>query len=404
MSNGDRSPAKPKRVAPTSRRTKSAESVVGVRKTPPSAVAKAPKISISTEINTIFQKDKTVREAISSNLRDRSAGANALRERAQRVFSSFTPSRVSSDGRARPTYLAPGDDLAKSQKMLINEGIDSRRASSVTHSMRIIESDELGKFIKRTGSKRTISLPDLMSYMNLKLQGRSFVVPEVDRLLATCKAEIEVERRVKQILASNSVPSEGNPQSTPADTPSQDDDPTPTDPDAAHLTATKLVKEQVDLQMDKATSPESQLRYSIPDRSDQLDKLHSNIQSFELRSGPSDVTSYHDFQNLQIAFENIWTELFDDKLTSLGQQLYAEYVRVKQFTGLDDGVDPIIRTKDDLKQLMGEIKDFSKLTELLIPPEVRPKAGGTVGEQVVTQVENAAQDLVDTYAHLFGFV
>ena len=56
MSNEDKSPAKPKKVAPTSRRTKSAEVVVDVRKTPPSSVAKDPKMSISTELSTIFPK------------------------------------------------------------------------------------------------------------------------------------------------------------------------------------------------------------------------------------------------------------------------------------------------------------------------------------------------------------
>jgi hypothetical protein len=58
--------------------------------------------------------------------------------------------------------------------------------------------------------------------------------------------------------------------------------------------------------MGTATSPESRLQYSIPDRSNQMGKIREDIKNFELRSGPSDVTSYHDFYNLQMAFENIW--------------------------------------------------------------------------------------------------
>jgi hypothetical protein len=148
------------------------------------------------------------------------------------------------------------------------------------------------------------------------------------------------------------------------------------------------------LQMDTATSPESELRYSIPDRSDQMNAIHNNVQTFELRAGASDVTSYHDFQNLQIAFENVWTEMFDSQLASLGRQLYEEYVRLKDFHGMDDGTDPAISTIDELKDLMDEIKDFSQVTSANIPSEFHPNtsdsdkgAGGFV-EGVIDAVKD----------------
>ena len=59
------------------------------------------------------------------------------------------------------------------------------------------------------------------------------------------------------------------------------------------------------------------------------------LQTFELRPGASDVTSYHDFHTLQIAFPHVWTRLFDGELEALGRELYREYVKLKDFGGVD---------------------------------------------------------------------
>jgi len=44
---------------------------------------------------------------------------------------------------------------------------------------------------------------------------------------------------------------------------------------------------------------------------------------FELSTGASDADSYHDFYRLQIAFEDVWAELLDNRIEPGGQQLYA---------------------------------------------------------------------------------
>src|SRR5690348_12764584 len=62
-------------------------------------------------INTIFQNDESVRQALSANLKGRTTASQALAERAQAAFSDFSPSKYSPAERARPNYLAPGDNL-----------------------------------------------------------------------------------------------------------------------------------------------------------------------------------------------------------------------------------------------------------------------------------------------------
>jgi len=46
---------------------------------------------------------------------------------------------------------------------------------------------------------------------------------------------------------------------------------------------------------------------------------------FELSTGASDADSYHDFFRLQIAFEDVWAELLDTRISQAGEQLYATY-------------------------------------------------------------------------------
>jgi len=145
--------------------------------------------------------------------------------------------------------------------------------------------------------------------------------------------------------------------------------------------------------MESATSPESQLQYSIADRSDQLEKLQKGVESFELRAGPSDVTSYHDFHNLQIAFQNIWTEVFDERLSSLGKQLFEEYVKLKDFSDIQDA-DPVISTIDDLRNLMETIRRLTNVTVQNIPAEFQPNQSVTP-TGFDTAIVDAAKAVVD---------
>ena len=45
----------------------------------------------------------------------------------------------------------------------------------------------------------------------------------------------------------------------------------------------------------------------------------------ELSTGAADADSFHDFYRLQVAFEEVWTELLDTNVQKLGEQLYAKW-------------------------------------------------------------------------------
>ena len=92
---------------------------------------------------------------------------------------------------------------------------------------------------------------------------------------------------------------------------------------------------------------------------------------FELSTGAADADSYHDFFRLQIAFEDVWAELFDQTIEQTGRRAYAiwdvlmdqgpdsshDKDRQKRFsdTSVDDiaGVDELKTFLDNLKIQLG---------------------------------------------------
>jgi hypothetical protein len=98
---------------------------------------------------------------------------------------------------------------------------------------------------------------------------------------------------------------------------------------------------------------------------------YSTSSPFELSTGAADADAYHDFFRLQIAFEDVWAELLDQKIGSIGQQLYTQWDalmdqstdylndtdRQKIFdsapAGNITGVDELQKFLDNLKILLG---------------------------------------------------
>jgi hypothetical protein len=314
------------------------------------------KARIGIAIDTLFENDNVARESFAKHVQKRSEDSKALTQRAHNVFSAFDLSRFSTEVREGPNYLRPTDDLTELQHTVIKDSLKEYKAN-VNHSMKVVGGEALSALQGSIADGSAVKLNDVLSYVQSKFAGGNVFARQSG--FSLCRAELEAKRRLQEVLHSNGTNPSGG--STPQPIPS-------TEPalDALAVTADTVVKANVSLQMETATSPESYLRYSISDRAKQSD-VEKSIATFQLRSGPSDVTSYHDFYNLQIAFQSIWTEMFDGQLGTLGKELYREYVKLKQFSGVDDGVDPAINTVSDLEDLLNSIKEFTKQTAENIP-------------------------------------
>lgn len=74
----------------------------------------------------------------------------------------------------------------------------------------------------------------------------------------------------------------------------------------------------------KMPSPENAFTGTdgIVDRPD-LKQVQNGVNNFRLEKGPADVTSFHDFQSLQIAFDHVWQQLLDSGLIRCAGKLYS---------------------------------------------------------------------------------
>ena len=357
---------------------------------------------IGSAIDTVFRNDRSARDAMRKNLREGTEEPLSHRVRSADALANFTASRFSADERARPTYLAPGDDLTTSLEIVAVRAAEKLAASSARRSVKLRPTDDLLELIsdRDDGDGAVVGKIDLGGLID-------FISPDAairptqtrDPDLTACLAAREAESRMEEIHRSADPEGHDDEDSAePAPTPHDEDGHDGRDDGSS--AADELVARGVDVLMSTATSPETRLHYAVPARSD-ADTLEHDISTFELRAGPSDVTSYHDFSSLQIAFEDVWTEVFDGQLASLGQELYQEYVRLRVYAGLDDRADRPIDTLDDLSGLLDEIRELGRMTQEATPGEFSDGADET-GEAPVDPA--AAIGNVKTFLDPFSLV
>lgn len=363
---------------------------------------------VRTAVNTVFRNDESLRSGLADNLKKRSATSQVFARRAQKAFFNFTVSIHDEALRRQPNFLPAGGDLAKTQLDLYKQGVDRIRQSKTSRSIRLAGDGALGQIINKGNSNdgkavRTIDVSKLVDFINAR--SSAGLVARQNPILM-CKAKQEAARLVDQAIAA----ANGSPQSSPGQNSSGPGKAGANAAErstnggtgqpaaaagAAKLTADQVVQDNVGLQMKTATSPEAQLAYAIPDQS----LKQGDVQSFELRKGPTDTVAYHDFNTLRIAFESVWEEIIDPRVASLGQQLYEEYVKVKHFLGTDDGNDRNFTTIDDLKDLMDEIRSFTTIGLDTIPPQFQPpdsrQTPPSTENSIVSTAVDFLQDLLN---------
>lgn len=346
--------------------------------------------SVISSLRKAFREDDQLTTTLSKNLSTHAATSIKYIERAREAFKSFNLSRVSIDLRADPTYFTPGDNLFESLKAIINRDSEAIRNSKIEHSLQLTLSDEdIEKYglTKSSDGRVTgeMELDHLLNLVELTSPGVLTTGTGTDdsspSASTTCALEIEAERRINRIAN----PDEGDPTDPSITSPDRTNanstvtvgrDNGHTSPDVEDLLADKLVKEKVGLQMEDVTSPETSLVYHVPRRANEKD-IRSVIEAFELKGGPADATSYHDFHRLQIAFENVWTEIFDGRLAKLGRELYEEWTKVKKINEFDEPDQPISsveelevfieRVRSINETLAANDSRFPRVKQMLLP-------------------------------------
>ena len=93
----------------------------------------------------------------------------------------------------------------------------------------------------------------------------------------------------------------------------------------------------------------------IGKRSDALG-LAKSLDALELRGGPADVTSYHDFHSLQLALKNVWEAVYDKAMRGDAAELYDRWVRVRRYLGQPEPDDTELNELESLEDLLSAVE------------------------------------------------
>jgi hypothetical protein len=326
-------------------------------------------------VDSLFRSDAAMRLALTENLKPLRAESEAIAARVENAFDNFDLNSTSRQEGARPqdgvrpqegagrNYVEHGTDISETRDRVIREGVDALRSSDTARA--ITFSDRAVLESLSTDGSSSVELEKAIEHINQKGSGSSLLKTPT---YAQCQAEIRANEIVTEIETAHeaqAVTVNGNESATTRE-------------------ADELVKGSVNLQMNSATSPEERLAYGsmpkIPNTADKDATQKVIRDTFELRPGASDVPSYHDFHTLQIAFQHVWTRIFDGELETLGRQLYREYVKLKDFGGFTEA-DLQVRTSEDLQRLIDEVRKLSQWVEDDIPTDFRGSGGDGRGSK-----------------------
>lgn len=325
---------------PAAKRTPISEQAAVAAKPP--VAAEVAKPSQAAVIDAAFTQRAGLEQALTTNLAPAAAASAKVAARVTAAFANFSPSEYSKAELARRNHVFATTDPSEMQRSVVKRYVDSGLASSKAGVMTLRTDSELGTIKK----DNKIPLDALLDYLASKQTG-SYEF-SASSALATCSARSQAQALVASIGTAPAAGGDSGSGAKPA----------------ATKDVTEIVSDSVNVQMATATSPEMKLSYdAIPDpgNSDQAVQL-----GFELRPDPTTVTSYHDFTTLQIAFEHVWSQLFDSQLKSVGKELYGEYVQLKALSG-STAPDPTIDTLDDLGNLLTEIRGLSQFVQTATP-------------------------------------
>jgi len=305
--------------------------------------------NIIEDLKESYQINDSLRQTHKTRLKKQMSSIKKQEEKANNAFDQFIPSKVSPDLRkSDPTYVSSVSKLPDHLINVIERAKTRLEARESKRVMRVYLDDDMIDDLGLTkNDDGTLSgqadLKRILTYSKNSSVGNEFFMN--DSLVALCHDAIEAGDIVNDALTScnnddtdNSTTTTSNPS---LDTDVNDDN---TDSDDNN---DELINKKIQIQLDKLISPESQKEQEL-ERAKLSGDIIPNLGFGKV--GPADVTSYHDFHNLQIAFEDIWTEIFDEKLGLDGKQLYEEWVNIKEDDDDEEDEFRVITTADQLQQ------------------------------------------------------
>lgn len=266
--------------------------------------------------------------------------------RAKQAFSRFS---LSGRSNSSPNFFTPGGNLAEMRDRLADVRLElipdldrnaNRRTRlwvtqeeldslglAVDGSGRVSGSAPLSELLVRLRSRSTGSIED-QGYLLRKYCEKANASEEFDNISQHCAPRGEVERE------------EGGSDSESGSSGESD------------------VEWTGNVELEKLMSS---IRSPDRIRSLEIESPDGEISAV-IEDGPSDAVAYHDFQEVQIAFENIWSAAFDETLTPYLRTVYREMVEYQNEVSGEENY-PEIESVEDMGNLYREFLEFVDTVE-----------------------------------------
>jgi len=258
--------------------------------------------------------------------------------------------------RADGRYVARGGDVVAANREAIRSGIKDRVNQARVAGAIPLSDDEAARFKDASGRFRTaIPAEEIAPYLRRRRdQGAPGLSRRVPPAMECYEGPVDP---CVEILEGKEVPDE---QVVPA--------PVPPCPDETPTVTTAATTEDIPLLIgnlvNHVSSPESPTIFKVHCRAG-IQQVEQTVSGFSLKSGPADAPALYDFHSLQIAFDHVWQELYDNGLLKSAKELYTDLVEL--------GVDPNAYLVDDIsdpKEVIGYINYLKSLKEQDPEPEL----------------------------------
>jgi hypothetical protein len=347
--------------------------------------------SVTANLDASFKFEQGVQATLRKQLQERLKPALAAKKKADEAFQTFTLSKLSPELRASATYLNPGEKILDKLVNLFDSGLIDLPGLDLGAKRKLVlhltqEQLEAWGLIASNGTvSGEVSLAEVVEYIRDTTGGGT--LEHTRPVIENCLKAKEAERLFEEALAKCRADSNGESEEPETGTE------TPETPETPELTTSSLLREQITRQMKHTTPPEQELKYGV--------ELDGEIVA-RIPKGPADVTAYHDFHELQIAFEHIWTEVFDKSMPTFFRSIYSEMVRYKNRVSGTDELPPV----RDVRDMRSLYEDFVELQEAIesvnlappeetetVPPEVKDLLPETIGKDWSNMTDSEKTEL-----------
>ncbi|MCU0543881.1 MAG: hypothetical protein MUE44_17160 [Oscillatoriaceae cyanobacterium Prado104] len=304
--------------------------------------------SVTANLDASFKFEQGVQATLRKHLQERLKPALDAKKKADEAFQTFTLSKVSPEVRASATYLKPGEKILDKLVNLFDNGLINLPSLDRTAKRKLVlhltegQLEEWGLTVSNGTVSGEVSLSEVVEYIRDITGGGTleYTRPVIENCLKAKKAE----RLFEEALAKCRADSNGE---------SEEPEPDTETPGIPELTTSSLLREQITRQMKHTTPPEEELKYGV--------ERDGEIIATITKPSPADVTAFHDFHELQIAFEHVWTEIFDKELEALGKAAYEEMVKLEDWVMKDESGNPIV---DDFGRPISRIAGVQDMQQM----------------------------------------